>query len=63
MNEIIVLFLKNYKQPTETHGYILELLITTLKRLSLRHRWKFDLAEYVLGETSAEKALISLYKI
>ena len=61
--KLFALFLKSYKQPTETHGYILELLITTLKRLSLRHWLKFDLEEYVLGETSAEKVLISLDKI
>ena len=64
--KLFVLFFKNFKQPTETSGYIPELLMKTfiaLKRLLLRHKWKFDLVEYVLGETSMEKVLISLYKI
>ena len=56
--KLFVLFFKSSKQPTETRGYIPELLMTTftaLKRLSLRHQWKFVLVEYILVGTSTGK--------
>ena len=62
MNEIVCLALEKLKTAHRNTWLYFRTIDNNFEETLIKTLVEFDLAEYVLGETSAEKVLISLYK-